>query len=266
MTQHHFFQSFVHPSLPKLPPFKAFRHSPPSTVHVESLGKGIQQHILHQETQFGANFLPDSDRRCWISSGWWPVRILFSSFRETKTPCHTRGVSPAFLGEWQPTNQPLPHVVLSTNSSCQALSFQCSWRTKSDEAAALKILSWAIHWKGLWVNEICCFNLKEKPAEICSRALLFISETLEFQQFRNKLKLSFVSYEHSSHDSFFKKTHFPCAVIHGMFAMFPFTSLASAWWSRRQEPPHCILGVYIDLICCYYKLLLILIINIYMTY
>ena len=156
---------------PSCPPSKFFAISPPpSTVHVESLGKDIQQHVLHQETQFGANFLADSDRSCWISSGWWPVRILFSSFRETKTPCHTRGVSPAFLREWQPTNQPLPHVVLSTNSSCQALSFQCSWRTKSDEAAALKILSWAIHWKGLWVNEICCFNLKEKPAEICSRA------------------------------------------------------------------------------------------------
>lgn len=165
---------------PSCPPSKFFAISPPpSTVHVESLGKGIQQHVLHQETQFGANFLADSDRSCWISSGWWPVRILFSSFRETKTPCHTRGASPVFLGEWQPTNQPLPHVVLSNR--IRPARHYLSNALGGQRVMRLRHLrSFPGHWKRLWVNEICCFNLKEKPAEICSRAFFLYLKHLNF--------------------------------------------------------------------------------------
>ena len=118
MTQHHFFQSMSSPFTSQVAPFQSFspfrRRLPPSMWKV--LGKAssniscIKRPNLEptsSQIRIGvAEFPVDGDR----SESYFHH---FASFRETKTPCHTRGVSPAFWGEWQPTNQPLPHGVLS---------------------------------------------------------------------------------------------------------------------------------------------------------
>lgn len=208
---------------PSCPPSKFFAISPPpSTVHVESLGKGIQQHVLHQETQFGASFLADSDRSCWISSGWWPVRILFSSFPETKTPCHTRGASPAFLGEWQPTNPPLPYVVLSNRIRparhylSNALGGQRVMRLPH-----LRSFPGPFTERGSeWTKFVASTWRRSLPKFVPGP--FFISETLEFQQFRNKLKLRFVGLWTLKSWQLFQKNTLPLRcdswhVCHGSF-------------------------------------------------
>lgn len=147
MTQHHFFQSFVHPSLPKLPPFKVFRHFA-AAFHCPC-GKSWERHpatclasrdpIWSQlPRRFGSELLNFK----WMVTGPNPIFIIS---RNKNTLSHQRCFT-CLLGGVA-TNQSTPALcrVVESNSSCQALSFQCSWRTKSDEAAALKILSWAIH-------------------------------------------------------------------------------------------------------------------------